>query len=178
MPASIARPAPDGGLRSNFGAVTPASRSSSLSSVPSRSIEPENGPIETWNEPEISTEIWFRSPVFVTSKVRKGICTGLFGIFCSGIVAFRPVPSFRRRPPAVSAIRPKVSATVIWSPMTALRKASSPTLSTSSLSPRSNSTLGVVLASVKPPESVPTLRCVFDASPKISGFVRLKRMPI
>ncbi len=110
--------------------------------------------------------------------MRNGICTGLFGIFCSGIVAFRPVPSFRRRPPAVSAIRPKVSATVIWSPITALRNASSPTLSTSSLSPRSNSTFGVALASVKPPESVPTLRCVFDASPKISGVVRLNRMPI
>ena len=178
MPASIARPAPDGGFRSNFGAVTPASRSSSLSSVPRRSIEPENGPIETWNEPEISTAIWFRSPVFVTSKVRNGICTGLFGIFSSGIVAFRPVPSFRRRPPAVSAMRPKVSATVTSSPITAPRNGSSPTFSTSSLSSRSNSTFGVVLASVKPPASEPILKCVFDSSPRISGLVRLKRMPI
>ncbi len=112
MPASIARPAPDGGFRSKRGAVTPASRSSSLSKVPRRSIEPENGPIETWNEPEISTEMLFRSPVLVTSKVRNGIWTGLFGIFSSGIVAFRPVPSFRRRPPARSAIRPKVRSTV------------------------------------------------------------------
>jgi hypothetical protein len=51
-------------------------------------------------------------------------------------------------------------------------------LRTSWLSARSNSTFGVVLASVKPPASEPILKWVLASSPRISGLVRLNRMPI